>query len=186
MYQLRIKLLVLNVSAKDKATGKEQQITISNSNLSDEEIERMKADAEAHKEEDQKKEERMKFINQAQMVLNGVTNTFEDEKMKEKLTEQDKENIESVKKPLEDALNDYQKAEDKDEAYKKIEDTYKAFTDIYQPIIEKIYQEVNPQQPQADEQPTSNPFGNFNANGSNPFADGMFNGNNPFNNPVNS
>ena len=177
---------VLNVSAKDKATGKEQQITISNSNLSDEEIERMKADAEAHKEEDQKKEERMKFINQAQMVLNGVTNTFEDEKMKEKLTDQDKENIESVKKPLEDALNDYQKAEDKDEAYKKIEDTYKAFTDIYQPIIEKIYQEVNPQQPQADGQPTSNPFGNFNANGSNPFADGMFNGNNPFNNPVNS
>ena len=83
-------------------------------------------------------------------------------------------------------MNDYQKAEDKDEAYKKIEETYKAFTDIYQPIIEKIYQEVNPQQPQADGQPTSNPFGNFNANGSNPFTDGMFNGNNPFNNPVNS
>ena len=49
---------VLNVSAKDKATGKEQQITISNSNLSDDEINRMKADAEAHKAEDEAKQKR--------------------------------------------------------------------------------------------------------------------------------
>lgn len=169
---------VLNVSAKDKATGKEQQITISNSNLSDEEIERMKADAEAHKEEDKKKAERMNFINQAQMVVHGVTNTFEDEKMKEKLTEEDKTNIENAKKPLEEALDAYMNAEDKEEAYKKIEETYKTFNDVYQPVIAKIYQEMNPQGAQSNGQ-SSNPFesfGNFNPNGSNPFADGMFSG----------
>ncbi|MCK4313103.1 MAG: Hsp70 family protein, partial [Candidatus Cloacimonetes bacterium] len=61
---------ILNVSAKDKATGKEQKITITaSSGLSDEEIEKMKKDAESHAEEDKKKKEKIEVKNKGENLI---------------------------------------------------------------------------------------------------------------------
>jgi len=92
---------ILNVSAKDKTSGKEQKITIQNStNLSDEEVEKMKADAEKHAEEDKRKKELVEAKNQA----NGVA--FEIEKQLkdygDKLDKKDKEAIEENVKKLQE------------------------------------------------------------------------------------
>ena len=83
---------ILNVSAKDKGTGKQQKITIqASSGLSDEEVEKMKQDAEAHAEEDKKKMEQIEVKNVAD------TMTYTAEKMiaenKEKLSEEDLKNL---------------------------------------------------------------------------------------------
>ena len=70
---------IMHVSAKDKATGKENKIVIkSSSGLSDEEIEAMVADAEAHAEEDAKAKELIDAKNQAESMVNGVKKTMED------------------------------------------------------------------------------------------------------------
>ena len=159
---------VLNVSAKDQATGKEQKITISNNNLSDAEIERMKADAEAHKEEDKQREEKMNKLNMAQVLVNSINQLFEDENMKDKITDEDRNNINPAKEALDEALKAYQSAENKDEAFDKIMEAQKALEEVYNPFIQKIYAQANPQAAQG-----VNPFGA--AGGSNPFGD-MFNG----------
>jgi molecular chaperone DnaK len=90
---------ILHVTAKDKSTGKEQKISIQNStNLSDEEIEKMKADAEKHADEDKRKKELVEARNHASSVV------FELEKqLKEygdKLNESDKKTIEENVKKL--------------------------------------------------------------------------------------
>lgn len=157
---------VLNVSAKDKATGKEQKITISNNNLSDDEIERMKAEAEAHKEEDAKRVEKMNKLNLAQSLVNAIDNLFNDENMKDKITDEDKNNITPAKEALSEALKEYNSAENKDEAYEKIMTAQKNLEEVYNPFIQKLYASANPQGAQG-----ANPF-----NGAgNPFGD-MFNG----------
>ena len=70
---------IMHVSAKDKATGKENKIVIkSSSGLSDEEIEAMVADAEAHAEEDAKAKSLVEAKNQAESMVNGVTKTMTD------------------------------------------------------------------------------------------------------------
>jgi molecular chaperone DnaK len=70
---------ILNVSAKDKATGKEHSIQIKQSSgLSDEEIDRMKKDAEAHAEEDKQKEELAKAKNQASTLVNATEKTLKE------------------------------------------------------------------------------------------------------------
>ena len=157
---------VLNVSAKDKATGKEQKITISNSNLSDAEIEQMKADAEAHKAEDEEKAEKMNKINMAQIILNGCDQALNDENLKDKITQEDRDNIMPLKENLDKLLKEYQTAEDKEKAFNDILTAQKSLEEAWNPVMQKIYAQSNPQGQQA------NPFG---AGGSNPFGD-MFNG----------
>ena len=132
---------VLNVSAKDKGTGKEQKITISNSNLSDAEIEAMKADAEAHKEEDQKREEQMNKLNMAQMLVNSIDQMLNDENMKDKITEEDRNNITPAKDNLEAVLKEYQTNENKEDAMTKVEEAQKALEEAWQPVVQKIYAE---------------------------------------------
>lgn len=84
---------ILNVTAKDKNTGKEQKITIQNStNLSEEEVEKMKADAEAHAEEDKKKKELIEAKNHANSVAFEIEKQLEE--YGDKLEEKDKEAIE--------------------------------------------------------------------------------------------
>jgi molecular chaperone DnaK len=76
---------ILSVSAKDLATNKEQHITIDNSNsLSQEEIDRIKAEAEAHKEEDAKRAEELQKINAAEGYLYSVENMLNGEEFKDK------------------------------------------------------------------------------------------------------
>ena len=70
---------ILNVSAKDKATGKEQKITIqSSSGLSEEEIEQMRKDAESHETEDQKKREAIELKNRADTLVYTAEKTLKD------------------------------------------------------------------------------------------------------------
>lgn len=166
---------VLNVSAKDQATGKEQKITISNNNLSDEEIEAMKADAEAHKEEDAKREELMNKLNTTQSFVNSINALLEGD-MKDKLSEEETTKLTEMNNTLDEKLKAYETAEDKEVAMSDIENAQKALEEYYTPIITRIYQEANPQAGQ--EAAGANPFGaagdifngaNF-APGTNPFA----------------
>ncbi len=114
---------ILNVAAKDKNTGKEQKITIQNStNLSDDEVEKMKKDAELHAEDDKKKKELVEARNQANSVA------FEIEKQLseygDKLPEADKKQIEEDVKALKDlAAKDEATKEELDSA---VEQTFKS------------------------------------------------------------
>lgn len=99
---------ILKVSAVDKATGKEQNITIENKgSLTQEDIDRIKADAEAHKAEDDKKREELEKLNKVSTICYTIENTLENYKDKpEYLTEEDKayfnEKLEVLKKMEED------------------------------------------------------------------------------------
>ncbi len=95
---------ILNVSAKDIGTGKSQQITITAStNLSEEEIERMRKEAEEHAEEDRRKKEQAEILNQADALVFQSEKVFDEMKDKvshEKL-EEAKKSIDELKKLLE-------------------------------------------------------------------------------------
>jgi molecular chaperone DnaK len=92
---------ILNVKATDKASGKEQKITITaSSSLSEEEVEKMKKDAEAHAEEDKKRKESIEVKNQADAVIFQTEKLIKDsgDKMKEEDKKQLEEKIEALKK----------------------------------------------------------------------------------------
>lgn len=110
---------ILNVSAKDKATGKEQKITITaSSGLSKEEVERMKKEAELHADEDKKKKENIEIKNQADAVVfqteklikeSGDKMKPEDKKELEEKTEslkklKDSESFEEMKKAMDELM----------------------------------------------------------------------------------
>jgi molecular chaperone DnaK len=124
---------ILNVTAKDKGTGKEQSITIQNSgNMSKEDIEKAQRDAEAHAEEDKKKKEAI----EAKNILENTI--YQAEKMpdeyKDKISDDDKETIKSAVKDAKDALEN--KADDKD----ALEAATKELNDKIMPIGAKLYQ----------------------------------------------
>lgn len=122
---------ILNVSAKDKGTGKEQSITISGSgNLDKDAVEKMAKEAEQHADEDKKKREAV----EARNILDNTI--YQAEKMKsdygDKLTDEDK-------KTLEEAIADAKKVtEDSDK--EKIEAATKALNDKLMPIGAKMYE----------------------------------------------
>ena len=107
---------ILNVSAKDKATGKEQSIVIkANSGLSDDEIDAMVRDAEANAEEDAKFEEMVSLRNQADGMVHATRKTLED--AGDKATEEEKTAINTAADELEEAL----KGDDKEAIEAKLE-----------------------------------------------------------------
>ena len=135
---------ILNVSAKDKATGKEQHITITGqSGLSKDEIERIKAEAEAHKSEDEKKQAEIQKLNQCESFAYGIENTLKE--AGDKITEDEKNTVQ----PKLDALNEAIKTRKADEAEKLMKDVQDAFA----PIATRLYQAGQQAQTQA-EQPT--------------------------------
>ena len=94
---------ILNVSAKDKATGKEQSIVIkASSGLSDEEIEKMIKDAEAHSADDRKFEELITARNSADGLVHATRKTLKE--AGDKVTDAEKEKIEAAIKDLEEAI----------------------------------------------------------------------------------
>lgn len=94
---------IMHVSAKDKATGKENKIVIkSSSGLSEEEIQAMVADAEAHADEDAKAKALVDARNQAESMINGVKKTMED--AGEKLDDAEKTAIEAAIVDVEEAV----------------------------------------------------------------------------------
>ena len=95
---------ILNVSAKDKGTGKEQSIQIrAGSGLSEEEVEQMVRDAEEHAEEDQKQRELVESRNQADTLIHSTRKSLED--YGDKVTDEDKQNIESAISELEQVMD---------------------------------------------------------------------------------
>ncbi|UZE96840.1 molecular chaperone DnaK [Alkalimarinus alittae] len=123
---------ILNVSAKDKATGKEQSIVIkASSGLSDDEVESMVQDAESHAEEDRKFEELITVRNQADGMIHAVRKTLTE--AGDKATAEEKEQIETAITELEEAI----KGDDKDD----IEAKTQKLTEASSKLAEKLYAE---------------------------------------------
>ncbi len=121
---------ILHVSAKDKATGKEQSIRITaNSGLSDAEVEQMVKDAEAHAEDDRKFNELINARNQADQLLHGVEKSLKE--MEAEVEAEEKSNIESAMSALREAI----KGDDKDD----IEAKTKALAEVSAKLAEKAY-----------------------------------------------
>ncbi len=132
---------ILHVSAKDKATAKEQSIVIkASSGLSDEEVEKMVQDAEAHAEEDKKFQELVGVRNQADSMIHATSKTLED--AGDKATAEEKEAIEKAIEELKEVL----KSDDKD----LIEAKTKALTDASGTLAQKLYAEQGGQGDGAD------------------------------------
>ncbi|PAV08272.1 molecular chaperone DnaK [Methanosphaera cuniculi] len=94
---------IINVSAKDKGTGKEQQITITSSNkLSDEEIEQKVKEAEAHAEEDKKRQEEIEVRNTADSLIYTVDKTLDE--LKDQLADDKKSLLKDQQQDLKDAI----------------------------------------------------------------------------------
>ncbi len=121
---------ILNVSAKDKATGKEQSIIIkASSGLSDEEVERMVKDAEAHAEEDRKVTELVSARNTAEGMINATEKSVEE--LGEKVSAEEKTAIEAAIEELNEAV----KGDDKE----AIEAKTTALTELSGKLAERAY-----------------------------------------------
>ncbi|MBT3011458.1 MAG: molecular chaperone DnaK [Candidatus Thiodiazotropha sp. (ex Lucina aurantia)] len=122
---------ILNVSAKDKATGKEQSIVIkASSGLSDDEVDRMVKDAEAHADEDRKFHELIGARNQADTMIHATKKSME-ELGEDKLEAGEKEAIEGAIKDLEEVM----KGDDKD----AIEAKTKVLAEASGKMAERLY-----------------------------------------------
>ena len=121
---------ILNVSAKDKNTGKEQSIVIkASSGLSDEDIEKMVKDAEANAEDDKKFEELVKTKNNADMLVHATRKTIEESG--DKLTDDEKSQVEDAVVELEKAITS--------ENIESIEAATKGVNDVLTPLTQKLY-----------------------------------------------
>ncbi|HAJ75612.1 MAG TPA: molecular chaperone DnaK [Gammaproteobacteria bacterium] len=127
---------ILNVSAKDKATGKEQSIVIkASSGLSDDEIEEMVKDAEAHSADDKKFEELITARNTADGLIHATTKTLEE--AGDKASDEEKDAINNAITALEETLKNDDKTE--------IEAKTKDLTDASTNLAQKLYAEAQAQ-----------------------------------------
>ena len=132
---------ILNVSAKDLGTGKEQSIRITGSTkLNDEEIERMKKEAEEHAEEDRKRKENIEARNNADTLIHTAEKTIKE--LKEKITKEDKENIENAIRELREALTGDNIEKIKEKTEKLSEVLQKASTALYQQAAQQYQQQT--------------------------------------------
>ena len=130
---------IVNVSAKDLGTGKQQQITVTgSSNLSEDEIEKMKKEAEVHAEEDKKRKEEVETINQADSLVNSTKNLF-----KEFEGKVDNKELQTVKGKIME-LEELLKPEKKDAAAikKKMDEV----NELVQKMSTEMYQKVAQEQ----------------------------------------
>ena len=129
---------ILNVSAKDKATDKEQKITITaSSGLTDEEIEKMKEDAKTHSEDDKKKRESIDLNNQADQLVWQTEKQIED--MKDKLDSETKNKLEAGLGRLKEAL--------KSDSSEEIKSAMDAVTQTWNEASQKMYEEASKEAP---------------------------------------
>ncbi|MGB6329937.1 MAG: molecular chaperone DnaK [Halarcobacter sp.] len=137
---------VLNVSAKDKGTGKENKITISGSSgLSDEEIEKMVNEAEANKEVDAKKKEVIEVRNQADALLHSTKKTLEENP--DAVSEEESKAIVDSAAELEELLKDENATKE------QIEEKVKALTEKSHKLAEAMYKKEGGDQAGAGAQP---------------------------------
>merc|ERR1719263_50320 len=128
---------ILQVSAEDKGTGKAEKITITNDKgrLSQEEIDRMVQEAKEYEEEDKKVKEKIDAKNSLESYIYNIENTINDEdKIKDKLSDEDKETLEEVVKTTTEWIDENASAEkdEFDEKQKEVEKTVN-------PIMSKLY-----------------------------------------------
>ena len=127
---------ILNVSAKDNNTGKEQSIVIkASSGLSDEDIEKMVKDAEANAEDDKKFEELVKTKNNADMLVHATRKTIDESG--EKLSDDEKKQVEDAVVTLEESIAS--------ENVESIESSTKNLNDVLTPLTQKLYKQETPE-----------------------------------------
>ena len=128
---------ILNVSAKDKATGKEQSIRIeASSGLSDDEVEKMKRDAEEHEKEDSAKKDIIETKNNAENLVYQTEKQLDENK--DKLSKDDISDIKSK-------LDDLKKANESDDI-EKIKKSVEDLNSSWQKVSQQMYQEAQSQQ----------------------------------------
>ena len=127
---------IVNVSAKDMGTGKEQHITItSSSNLTEDEIDQKVREAEAHAEEDKKKKEAIEIKNNADSVIYASESALKD--VDGKISDEDK-------KKVEDAIEDLKSVKDTDDL-DAIKSKTEALQNAFQSISEELYKQAQAQ-----------------------------------------
>lgn len=128
---------ILNVSAQDKATGKQNKVTITNDSgrLSREEIEKMVQDAEKFKAEDEAMKNKIESKNGFENYLYQIKNTLNDEKLKQAFTDEDKATIESAANEGLQWLDGNQDAE-----ADVIEEKRKEIESKFNPVMTRVYQ----------------------------------------------
>ena len=132
---------ILNVSAKDKNTGKEQSITIkSSSGLSDEEVDKMIKDAEAHAEEDKKFQELVTSRNMADSLVHSTKQTLEE--LKDEVSDDEKSAIEAAVTELEESI----KGDDKEAIDAKVQN----LSEKAQVLAQKAQEKASAEDPQDD------------------------------------
>ena len=139
---------ILNVTAKDKGTGKEQSITIQNSgNMSKDDIEKARKEAEMHADEDKKKKDTIDAKNHLENTI------YQAEKMpdeyKDKISDDDKETIKKAVEEAKKVLND------SDADKEKLEAATKELSDKIMPIGAKMYQEAAKDSSKSDDNKSS-------------------------------
>ena len=129
---------ILEVTAKDKGTNKEQKVTIQSPNaLSEEEIARIKADAEKFADADKKKKEEITALNTAEQYANQINKFITDEETAAKLSDSEKSELkEKVAAVL---------AATSEKDVEKAKSTQAELEKAFKPIVEKIYAQSNPQ-----------------------------------------
>ena len=132
---------ILNVSAKDKNTGKEQSITIkSSSGLSDEEVDKMIKDAEAHAEEDKKFQELVTSRNMADSLVHSTRQTLEE--LKDEVSDDEKSAIEAAVNELEETI----KGDDKEAIDAKVQN----LSEKAQVLAQKAQEKASAEDPKDD------------------------------------
>ena len=140
---------ILKVSAKDKATGKEQSIRIEGSSkLSDEEINRIKAEAEKYAESDKKEKEIADAVNKGDSIVFGQEKMLEEQK--ENITDDEKSKIEAFIQQMKDAV--------KEKNVERINEIEKQINALWQEISQRVYSnqaQTNTSQQSANEEAKS-------------------------------
>lgn len=156
---------IMHVTAKDKATGKENQITIkANSGLSEEEIQKMVKDAEIHAEEDKRVQELANARNHADSMIHMARKSLSD--YGDKIDSSDKAKVEEAIKALEDAA----RGNDKDEITQKTE----ALMQASQKIGEQIYKATQQAQSSATDDSAQSQQSSSNNSGDDNVVDAEF------------
>ena len=122
---------IISISAKDLGTNKEQHVKIENQNLSEEEINRIKADAEKFAEADKKKREEQELFNSAEAFAGSIRNALSDTEHPITISEEAKTEINGLLDELDKAIQD----KDKD----KIKEKQTEIQNIFNPIMEELY-----------------------------------------------
>ncbi len=134
---------IVHVSALDKGTNKKQSITISNSSgLSDEEIDRMVKDAEAHKEDDEKRKEEAELKNKAEQLIHQINTSLEDGQAQ--VDEAQKAEVEKMRDELQEALNNND--------FETLKEKVDALEQAAQAMSQQMYQQQDAAQGAAQEE----------------------------------